>query len=195
VVWCHRSGASLYVGLFTRKWISYRRYDTFQHKYDRSYKGDQIGRIFAHWVIVYFGHLFENYRTSTNFWGTFSLSWGYALILAKNVLGYVLGYFFKNASGHTGCVVRHCTAWNSFFVLGWKVTNRFKICNDLFRSTRINRTRWKKIKCRLKESLPPHLVINTENTIFHHLPPPYKGSEINWKFISTYKRVKPEAHS
>jgi hypothetical protein len=25
------------------------------------------------WVIVYFGHRFENYRTSTNFWAAFSM--------------------------------------------------------------------------------------------------------------------------
>jgi tripartite-type tricarboxylate transporter receptor subunit TctC len=27
-------------------------------------QGVQIGRIFAHWVIIYFGHYFETYRKS-----------------------------------------------------------------------------------------------------------------------------------
>jgi hypothetical protein len=36
------------------------------------YQGDQIGRIFAHLSIVYFGHYFENYRSSANFWAPFS---------------------------------------------------------------------------------------------------------------------------
>jgi hypothetical protein len=29
---------------------------------------DQIGRIFAYWVIVSVGQFFENYRRSTNLW-------------------------------------------------------------------------------------------------------------------------------
>jgi hypothetical protein len=33
----------------------------FTHKYDQS---DQTGRIFAHWKIVYFGQLLENYRST-----------------------------------------------------------------------------------------------------------------------------------
>jgi hypothetical protein len=30
-------------------------------------QGDQIGRIFAYWSIVYFGQFFEDYRNSPNF--------------------------------------------------------------------------------------------------------------------------------
>jgi hypothetical protein len=30
-------------------------------------QGDQIGRIFAFWVIVFFGQLFENFQSSANF--------------------------------------------------------------------------------------------------------------------------------
>jgi hypothetical protein len=33
------------------------------------HQGDQIGRIFAFWVIVYFGH-FKKYTISPNFWAT-----------------------------------------------------------------------------------------------------------------------------
>jgi hypothetical protein len=50
------------VGIFpTRRkwaswlWVIYRQ-------------GNQIGRIFAHWVIVYFGLCIENYRSSPIFW-------------------------------------------------------------------------------------------------------------------------------
>jgi hypothetical protein len=35
-------------------------------------QGDQIGRIFACWAIIYFRHCFENYTISSNFWATFS---------------------------------------------------------------------------------------------------------------------------
>jgi hypothetical protein len=34
-------------------------------------QGDQIGRIFAHWALVVFGQLFENYRSSPYFWAIF----------------------------------------------------------------------------------------------------------------------------
>jgi hypothetical protein len=34
-------------------------------------QGDQIGRIFAFWAIVFFGQNLENYRNSANFWATF----------------------------------------------------------------------------------------------------------------------------
>jgi hypothetical protein len=33
-------------------------------------QGDQIGRIFAQWVIVYFGKLLENCRSISNIWAT-----------------------------------------------------------------------------------------------------------------------------
>jgi hypothetical protein len=34
-------------------------------------QGDQLGRIFNQWVIVYFGQWFENYKTIAHFWATF----------------------------------------------------------------------------------------------------------------------------
>jgi hypothetical protein len=33
---------------------------------------DHIGRKFAYWEIVFFGQFFENYGSSSKFWGTFS---------------------------------------------------------------------------------------------------------------------------
>jgi hypothetical protein len=62
-------------------------------------QGDQIGRVFAYWVIVYFGK-FENYKSSPNFGATFSYGKLFALILTKNVLGHILGDFFATSSGH-----------------------------------------------------------------------------------------------
>jgi hypothetical protein len=34
-------------------------------------QGDQIGRVFAHWVIVYFGQWFGIDKSSARFWATF----------------------------------------------------------------------------------------------------------------------------
>jgi hypothetical protein len=53
-------------------------------------------------VIVYFGQFFENYRSSPHFCTTFSQSIDYVLILTNNALGYILGDFFINPSGHPG---------------------------------------------------------------------------------------------
>jgi hypothetical protein len=36
-------------------------------------QGNQIGIIFVHWVIVYFGQIFENYKRSRHFWTTLSM--------------------------------------------------------------------------------------------------------------------------
>jgi hypothetical protein len=55
-------------------------------------QGDQIGRFFAAWVIVFFGQFFVNYRLSPNFWGYFFHGKNCALILTKNGLGF--GRFF-----------------------------------------------------------------------------------------------------
>jgi hypothetical protein len=60
-------------------------------------QGDQIGRIFAYWAIVYFGQFFENKRTipplpKDNF---FPLGKSYVLILPKNEFGYILGNFIQ----------------------------------------------------------------------------------------------------
>jgi hypothetical protein len=46
----------------------------------------------------------ENYRNSTNTLGYFFHGKICALIFTRNGLGYILGDFFTNASGHPGCV-------------------------------------------------------------------------------------------
>jgi hypothetical protein len=59
-----------------------------------------LGEFSSHWAIVYFEQFFVNCKSSPQFWATLSHSLGYALILAKNGLGYILGEFFSNSSGH-----------------------------------------------------------------------------------------------
>jgi hypothetical protein len=50
----------------------------FGHSFDKAnshlpwLQGDQIGRIFAQWAIIYYGQFLENYRCSPHFWVTFS---------------------------------------------------------------------------------------------------------------------------
>jgi hypothetical protein len=59
-------------------------------------QGDQIGRIFARWAIVYFGQFFENCRSSPNFRAAIFSGKNYALILTYNGLVYILGDFFSS---------------------------------------------------------------------------------------------------
>jgi hypothetical protein len=50
------------------------------------HQGDQIVRIFAHWAIVDFGQLNENYRSNANSQATKFQSTSYEVTLLKNVL-------------------------------------------------------------------------------------------------------------
>jgi hypothetical protein len=53
-------------------------------------QGDQIGHIFAHWVIAYFRTGFlKNSRSYQNFWAIVV----YVLILTENELVNILAYF------------------------------------------------------------------------------------------------------
>jgi hypothetical protein len=67
-------------------------------------QGDQIVRIFAHWVIIYFRKLFGNYRSSPRFGPTLYNS----LVNALPNLGrkWVGLHFFTNSSGHTERLTR-----------------------------------------------------------------------------------------
>jgi hypothetical protein len=71
-------------------------------------QGDQIGRIFAYWVIVYVGQFYAKIsqyvvKILENFFhGKSNL-----LILAKSALGYILGDIFSNSSGHPAWMLRH----------------------------------------------------------------------------------------
>jgi hypothetical protein len=65
-------------------------------------KGDQIGRILVHCVILHFGKFFENYRSSTNFRGTFSECIIYALILTKDGLGFFHKLIWSHCSKGKG---------------------------------------------------------------------------------------------
>jgi predicted membrane protein len=60
-------------------------------------QGDQIVLIFAYCVFVYFGQFFRNSR---NLWATFSTVKIHAQILTNIVLGYILGEFVTDSSGH-----------------------------------------------------------------------------------------------
>jgi hypothetical protein len=60
-----------------------------------SSQGDQIGRFFAHWTTVYFGQLFENYKSSTNSWAACSRGKIGALILTKKWVGLPFGAIFS----------------------------------------------------------------------------------------------------
>jgi hypothetical protein len=50
-------------------------------------QGDQIGRIFACWVSVNFGHFFENYRSIPIFGGFFLHGKSYVFVLRKKWVG------------------------------------------------------------------------------------------------------------
>jgi hypothetical protein len=56
---------------------------------------DQIGRLFTHGAVIFFGHLFEN---------VFFTMYGKrnVFILSKNGLGYFLGDFFTDSTCHPG---------------------------------------------------------------------------------------------
>jgi hypothetical protein len=66
------------------------------HKQDCLYhQGDQIGRIFAYWAVVFLGLFFENYISSPKIWATIFSGKNYALILANNSVGLHFGRFFQ----------------------------------------------------------------------------------------------------
>jgi hypothetical protein len=82
-------------------------------------QGDQIGRIFACWQIVFFGLFFwENYRNGQKFGLLFSAVKVNAKILTKSSLGYILGDFFSKThlvTMRTSCEwlkVDSVTGWN-----------------------------------------------------------------------------------
>jgi hypothetical protein len=62
---------------------------------------------------------------SPYFWATFSRSWGYALILAKNCFGFVLSYFLKNSSGRPVNRKGHFLV-HAFARIVWQVPRAFK---------------------------------------------------------------------
>jgi hypothetical protein len=46
---------------------------------------DQIGRIFAYWVILYSGHFLKNYRSGQHFWASLFHGEHYASIFGKKM--------------------------------------------------------------------------------------------------------------
>jgi hypothetical protein len=63
---------------------------------------EYLGRV----VGFYFGPFCENYRSNTNYWATLFHSARFVLILTNHVLGYILGDFFTNSSGHPGNCIK-----------------------------------------------------------------------------------------
>jgi hypothetical protein len=59
------------------------------------FQGDQIGRFFAHWVIVYFKPFFENYKRRHNLWRTLFPCKNHTLILTKMGWGAFWAIFNK----------------------------------------------------------------------------------------------------
>jgi hypothetical protein len=66
-----------------------------------------MGRIFADWAITFFGHFFENVKSSEKNYYFFYSEKSNALILPKSELCYILGDFLINPSGHAGTWVSH----------------------------------------------------------------------------------------
>jgi hypothetical protein len=59
-----------------------------------SLQGDQIVRFFAHCLTVHFGQLFENQRSSINFYSTYILFFTVKINLGKKCVGLHIGRFF-----------------------------------------------------------------------------------------------------
>jgi hypothetical protein len=55
-------------------------------------QGDQIGRIFAHWAIVFFKQFLKMIEVAQNFGLHFHIK-GFTSILIKSGLGFILGDF------------------------------------------------------------------------------------------------------
>jgi hypothetical protein len=58
------------------------------------FQGDQIGRIFAYWMIVFFGYYFENFITFGQQNNTKKVIY-YVILILKKVLGYILSHLKK----------------------------------------------------------------------------------------------------
>jgi hypothetical protein len=84
-----------------------------------------IGRLFT------LGCFFENYKISLNYWVTFFHGETCALTLTTNGLGYTLGDFFKNLSGHPACRLcclhKQASSIAKFLRLGHRNLKTFKI--------------------------------------------------------------------
>jgi hypothetical protein len=71
---------------------------------ERENQGDQIGRIFDHRIIVHSRQFFcTQLQKYGHIFGRFFHVNGYALMLAKNGLGYIMGEFFSQT--HLGSML------------------------------------------------------------------------------------------
>jgi hypothetical protein len=75
------------------------------HQEASAKQGDQIARIFAQWVIAYFGQFSENYRSRPHF--DFLCSLVDLCVIFDNSLGHILGVF---SNTHLVTLVpKHCS--------------------------------------------------------------------------------------
>jgi hypothetical protein len=65
-----------------------------------SEQGDNIGRIYDHWAIVCFGQFLKSNWNNAQFWALFQGIDYICVNFDKKGLGYILGDFFTNPSGH-----------------------------------------------------------------------------------------------
>jgi hypothetical protein len=79
---------------------------------------EQIGQIFAQWVIVYFGQFYKDYRSSQKFWATFLSSIDYLLLLT---FGAILS---QTLSSHpvTTCFLRFLNCCLETLHLSWQAS-------------------------------------------------------------------------
>jgi hypothetical protein len=73
-------------------------------------QGDQIGRVFAPWAIVYFGEFLENHRSSQKLRATFFQCKNNVSILTKKSVGLHFGHFFTKSPGHPVRQSQDCSA-------------------------------------------------------------------------------------
>jgi hypothetical protein len=63
-------------------------------------QGDQIGRIFAYWAILFFGQFFLTTEEAQFFGKLFSLVKNIVLFLTKTAQATFWAMFFSNSTGH-----------------------------------------------------------------------------------------------
>jgi hypothetical protein len=86
-----------------RKWKCRKKYWKCRISLTHPNQGDQIRRIFAYWVIVFFGYFDENNRSSPNICTSFILGKKLSVNFGKKKwFGLHIGRFFTNSSDHTG---------------------------------------------------------------------------------------------
>jgi hypothetical protein len=110
-------------------------------------QGDQIGRIFEHWVVVWVVFMKITEAGSVNLLTTFSQCVSSEFFATNSKLGYLLGYilgdFFTNSSGHPAAIPTWQSVANFSDRLHYGPFTRSAFCNG-----RLWRTIDPRQKCR-----------------------------------------------